>query len=203
MQHAASPIAPSLSSVAVPFLRRTVIELGPALIFFAAFSWQGIMVGTGAFMAAALISVAVTYAERRTFPITPIVTAFLVLCFGGLTLLFHESTYVKMQPTAANALYAAVLSGALLSGHNLLKRTFSPELHLDDAGWEKLTWRIVGYLVALALTNEFVRIEFSTETWIAFKTFVLAGLNFAFLLLQFPLLRAHWRPAPFVAVPRS
>lgn len=193
MQRIISSTSPSFGVVAVPFLRRTVVELGPALVFFAVFSWMGIVVGTAAFMAAASISVAVTYAERRTLPTTPLVTAVLVLCFGGLTLFFYESTYVKMQPTAANALYAAVLAGALLFGRNLLKRTFSPELNLDEAGWEKLAWRTVGYLVALAVANEFVRLEFSTNTWIAFKTFVLAGLNFVFVLLQFPLLRAHWK----------
>lgn len=174
--------------------RRGALELGPALVFFAVFSWKGIIAATAAFMAAALTSLGVTYIERRALPTVPVISTALVGCFGGLTLLLGDAFYVKLHPTVANGFYGAVLAGAKLRGRNLLRRAFSGELHLDRQGWDKLAWRAVAYLGALALANEVVRRSASTETWVVFKVFVILLLNVAFLAAQYRLFRRHWEP---------
>lgn len=181
-----------LGPVVAAFLRRFLIQIGPVLVFFAVFAWDGIVTGTAAFVAAALVSVTITAVRHRSVPTMTLVSAGLVACFGALTLVFGEAAYIQMQPTVANGLYAAVLGGGRLAGHDLLRRSFSPALRLDAEGWRILTWRLVAHLAALAVANELVRRGFSTGTWITFKALVVAGLDLGFAAAQIPLLRAHW-----------
>ena len=64
---------------------KLVLDIGPLILFFVANSKYGIYVATGAFMAAILVALAVSYAMTRHLAIMPIVTAVIVVIFGGLT----------------------------------------------------------------------------------------------------------------------
>ena len=188
--------APAAASVVRPLVKRSLIELGPVLVFFGSFLFAGILFATAAFMAAAVVSVAASWLERRALPTIPTVLAVIILVCGALTLALGEDDYIKVQPTVANGLFAVALAGGRLIGRDLLKRAFSPGLSLSERGWAALAWRSAAYLAALAVANELVWRSFTTETWMMFKTFAVVPLNLLFALAQLRLLRAHWvRPA--------
>ena len=65
-------------------LLKFALEMGPLVVFFVMNSRAGIYVGTGAFMAATVIALAVSYIMVRTIPIMPLVTA-AILFFGIMT----------------------------------------------------------------------------------------------------------------------
>ena len=82
-----------------PQIRRLALDLGPLLIFFAAFKYRGIFGATAAFMAAVLAALAIGYIlEKRISPM-PLFTAILVVIFGGLTLYLKNDVFIKMKPT--------------------------------------------------------------------------------------------------------
>src|SRR5689334_5696545 len=91
---------------------KLVLDIGPLILFFAVNAKIGIYAATGVFMAAVLIALAVSYALTRHIAIMPVVTAIVVLIFGGLTLVFHNDTFIKLKPTIIYALFA----GALFAG---------------------------------------------------------------------------------------
>ena len=64
-------------------------DLGPLVLFFFANSRYGIFTATATFMIAVLAVLAASYALTRHLPIMPVVTAIIVLVFGGLTLILH------------------------------------------------------------------------------------------------------------------
>ena len=74
---------------------KLVLDLGPLLVFFGANSRFGIFAATGAFMAAIVIALAISYALTRHLPIMPLITAIVVLVFGGLTLVLHDELFYK------------------------------------------------------------------------------------------------------------
>jgi len=173
-----------------PFLKMA-LDLGPLILFFFANSHYGIFVATATFMVAVLAALAVSYALTRQLPIMPVVTAIIVVVFGGLTLVLHDATFIKVKPTIIYALFGAVLIGGLVFNKPLLGVVFDSLFHLTAEGWRKLTLRWAIFFFALAILNEIVWRNTSTDVWVDFKVFGVVPLTFLFGALQIPLLRKY------------
>jgi intracellular septation protein len=175
-------------------LRRLVLDLGPLLIFFAAFKFLGIFGATAAFIVAVLVALMLSYLlERRLSPM-PLVTALLVVIFGGLTLYLRNEVFIKMKPTVLYGFFGAVLLGGLMFNRLFIKYVFAQAFELDEPGWKKLTVRWGVFFVCLAAINETVWRATSTATWVSFKVWVIIPLLFLFALAQTPLVIKHQRP---------
>jgi intracellular septation protein len=173
---------------------KLVLDLGPLLIFFAANSRFGIFAATGAFMAAVVIALAVAYALTRHLPIMPVVTAVVVVVFGGLTLLLHDELFIKVKPTIIYVLFGGVLLVGLGFGKSLLGLVFDSVFHLTEEGWRRLTLRWALFFLALAVANEIVWRTQTTDVWVSFKVFGVVPLTFLFAALQYPLLTKYAAP---------
>jgi intracellular septation protein len=172
-------------------LLKLVLDLGPLVLFFFANSRYGIFAATATFMVAVVAALAVSYAMTRRLPIMPVVTAIIVLVFGSLTLVLHDATFIKVKPTIIYALFGAVLLGGLYFNKPLLGVVFDSLFHLTEQGWRKLTWRWALFFFALAVLNEIVWRNFSTDVWVDFKVFGVVPLTFLFAASQAPLLKKY------------
>jgi intracellular septation protein len=185
---AEDPARPQLN----PILK-LVLDIGPLVLFFAANVRFGIFTATAAFMVAVLIVLAVAYAKTRRIEVMPLVTAVIVVIFGGLTLILHNDTFIKLKPTIIYALFGGTLVAGLLFGKSFLGILFNSVFDLTDEGWRKLTWRWAFFFFALAVLNEIVWRNFSTDFWVSFKLFGVVPLTFLFGALQYPLLTKYAR----------
>jgi len=173
------------------------LDLGPLAVFFIANARADIFVATGAFMVAILVSLVVTYSIERRLPLLPVVTALMVLAFGSLTLILNDETFIKLKPTIANVLIAAALFIGLAIGRPFLKVVLGTVFELDEEGWRKLTWRWAWFFLFLAVLNEIVWRNSSTDVWVNFKVFGIMPLTILFSLSQLPMLQRYKiEPAP-------
>jgi len=172
-------------------LLKLALDLGPLVLFFFANARYGIFVATATFMVAVLAALAVSYLLTRSLPIMPVVTAIVVLVFGGLTLFLHNDVFIKIKPTIIYALFGAVLLGGLFFGKSFLGVVFDSLFHLTDEGWRKLTLRWAIFFFVLAVLNEIVWRNTSTNVWVDFKVFGFLPLTFVFGALQYPLLKKY------------
>jgi intracellular septation protein len=194
-----------------PVLKLT-LELGPLLLFFFANSrptlfepWfkplipaavasgerAGIFYATAVFMVAIVAALIVSYALTRRLPVMALITAVVVVVFGGLTLLLQDELFIKLKPTIIYLLFAIVLFGGIVFRKPLLAMVFDQMFHLTEEGWRKLTLRWALFFLALAVLNEIVWRTQSTDTWVTFKVFGVVPLTFVFAALQYPLLMKH------------
>ena len=171
------------------------LDLGPLAVFFIANARADIFVATGAFMVAILVSLAVTYSIERRLPILPVVTAVMVLAFGSLTLILNDETFIKLKPTIANVLIAAALFLGLAIGKPFLKVVLGTVFELNNEGWRKLTWRWAWFFLFLAVLNEIVWRNTSSDVWVNFKVFGIMPLTILFSLSQLPMLQ-RYKTAP-------
>ena len=172
-------------------LVKTFLEFGPLVVFFAVNAKFGIFAATGTFMVLSTASLGISWILTRKVAMMPLVTAVFVLVFGGLTLWLNDATFIKIKPTLVYCLFAAILMGGYLFHRYFLENLFGAALRLDEAGWRIMTVRWSGFFIALALLNEYVWRNFSTDMWVNLKVFGFAPLTVGFALLQSGLIRRH------------
>jgi intracellular septation protein len=187
-------------------LLKLALELGPLVVFFfanargeqLAGSWPAlaslgdpIFIATALFMVATAVALSVSWVLTRTLPMMPLVSGVVVFVFGGLTLWLANDLFIKMKPTIVNTLFGVVLLGGLAFGKSLLGYVFDSAFQLDAEGWRKLTMRWGLFFLLLAVLNEIVWRNFSTDFWVAFKVWGIMPITLAFTLSQLPLIMRH------------
>jgi intracellular septation protein len=170
---------------------KLALDIGPLIFFFAANARFGIYAATASFMVAIVVALGVSYALTRHLPVMPLVTAILVLIFGGLTLVLHDELFIKVKPTIIYVLFAGALLGGLAFRKPLLGMVFDSVFNLTEEGWRKLTLRWAVFFLVLAVLNEIVWRTQTTDFWVSFKLFGVVPLTFLFGALQVPLITKY------------
>jgi intracellular septation protein len=172
-------------------LVKLLVDLGPLIAFFAAYAKAGIYWATGVLMAATVIALIVSRTMLGKFSPTPVITAALVVVFGGLTFWLEDPRFIMMKPTIINLFFATALIVGLYLGRPLLKMIMGEAVQLTDEGWKKLTLRWIFFFFALAIANEVVWRNFSEATWVSFKAWGILPLTLVFAFAQIGLIRRY------------
>lgn len=174
-----------------PQVIKLALELGPLVVFFVMNGRTNIFVATAWFMGAMVLSLLLSWIILRKIAVMPLVTGIVVLVFGGLTLWLQDDTFIKMKPTITNLLFGGVLLGGLLFGQSLLRYVFGDVYKLRPEGWWRLTLNWGIFFFILAVLNEVVWRNFSTDAWVAFKVWGIMPLTVIFSMTQVPLLNKY------------
>jgi intracellular septation protein len=174
-----------------PQIIKLVLEIGPLVVFFLTNARFEIYVGTAAFMAAMVISLALSWILLKRIAIMPLISGVLVLIFGGITLLLHDDTFIKLKPTVINTLFGVALIGGLFFKNSLLRYVFGDVYKLEDEGWRILTLRWGLFFLALAVVNEVVWRTQTTDFWVAFKVWANMPITILFAASQLPVLNKY------------
>lgn len=183
---------------------KQMLELGPPLLFFAAYlymrdetytigatDYDGFIVAAAVFVPILLVSIGILWKLTGRLSRMQVFTAVMVVVFGGLTVWFNDERFFKMKTTLVYGLIAAILGVGLLQGRSYLAWVMSEFLPMTHEGWMKLTWRLTAFFAALAAANEIVWRTMSTDAWVKIETFGFPALMFAFVWSQIVALRTY------------
>ena len=178
-------------------LLKMVLELGPIIIFFIGYGkikdqvfvisgreYEGFIVATALFIPLILTTTAILWALTGKLSKMQLMTALLVVIFGGLGIWFNDERFFKMKPTILYLAFSIILFVGLLRGKSLLAVIMAEVMPLKQEGWMILTRRLALFFFILAVSNELVWRLMSTDSWVSFKTFVLPLVLFAFFISQ-------------------
>jgi len=177
---------------------KLLIDLGPLLVFFLVNffaqvpSVLKIFVATGAFMIAMIV--AMLFSAIRYHRISPLLwfSGLMVVILGGLTIWLHNENFIKMKPTLYYVLVSGLLWFGLATGRPLLQRVLgSTYPGLDEIGWTKLTRNWAFFFAFMALLNEAVWRNSTTNFWVGFKLWGALPLTFLFAAANIPMLLRH------------
>ncbi len=183
---------------------KTVLEFGPILAFFVAYLWlkddvftiggrdyDGFIVVTAGFIPVFLLAMGALWALTGHLSKMQVVTAVLIVVFGGMSVWFNDPRFFKMKPTIIYLLFGGVLGFGLMRGQSYMQSLMDGVMPLTDEGWMILTKRICYFFLGLAVLNEIVWRSMSEETWVYFKTFGLTAAIFLFFMTQGALFRDY------------
>jgi len=171
-------------------LSKLAIDVGPLALFFVVWWRFDIFVGTGVFVAAVVVALLASYALTRRWPLMLVVSAVVVVVFGGLTLALHDKTFIMVKPTIIYALFGGVLLGGYVLDKPMLAVVFESVFHLTAEGWRKLTLRWAVFFLSLAVLNEIIWRTQTDKFW-GYSKLAVFALTFVFAALQYPLLMKH------------
>ena len=186
---------------------KLILEMGPLIIFFVCYynapipenliddldeaNLFKIIFATKIFVPAILVALFIGWFQTKKIAKMPLITAILVVVFGGLTIWLNNPIFIKMKPTLIYLIFSAILGYGLLKKKSYLKILMGSAIPMNEEGWLILSKRFVGFFVLLAFTNEIIWRFFSQDFWVNFKTFGLPILLIFFMALQFNLFNKY------------
>ena len=169
-------------------------DFGPLLAFFIIYykNDKDLVSAIPALIIATLIAICVIYMLEKRIPVLPLMGAILICLFGGLTIFFDNPIFIYLKPTIINLIFAfALFFGKVVLNKNFLKKLFESSIKLEEAGWDKLIIRWIGFFIFLAILNEVVWRTQTEEFWINFKVWGILPITFVFTAFQLPLIQKY------------
>jgi intracellular septation protein len=177
---------------------KLAIDIGPLLVFFLVNGFAPvpstfkIFYATGAFMIAMFVAMLVSQIRYRS--ISPILwfSGAMVLVLGGITIWLHDETFIKIKPTIYYTTVAVLLFFGLYTGRNLLKMVLGTAYPgLSERGWQLLTRNWALFFLAMAVVNEAVWRNSTTDFWVGFKLWGALPATLVFAFANIPMLMRH------------
>jgi len=170
---------------------RAAVDFG-ALVAFGVvfFATHDLLKATWAIVAGSAVALVVGLTVEKRLPPLPLIMGVFALVFGGLTLVTHDTQYLKME---GSFLYIALGLGLLIGGRmglNPLKELLGSALHMPLPAWRTLTLRYALFFLALGIANEAVR-RFGSDDLFAKWKIAKFVISLAFSFAQVPFVLKH------------
>ncbi len=176
---------------------KTALDLGPVLLFFVAYlrmkdetytiagtEYSGFIIVTALFVPLLLLSTTILWKLTGKLSRMQILTAFMVIFFGGLTIWFNDERFFKIKTTIVYSFFAVMLGIGLAFGKSWLEFVMDDLMPLKPEGWMILTKRLTIAFAVLAVANEIVWRTMSTDAWVKIETFGFPAALFVFFMAQ-------------------
>jgi intracellular septation protein len=187
-----------------------LLDLLPVIVFFVVFKvtgmfpeiaadqFQALMIATAALIVVTVTQSAWLWVRHRKVSRMQLITAGLVLVFGGLTLYLQDDLFIKLKPSMVYLLFAAAFLGSdLLTEQPVIRRMMENVVQMrEERLWSVLNTAWVVFFIALAALNIWVASNwyYDHELWVDFKLFGLMGLTLIFVIAQAIWLTRHAIP---------
>ncbi|HCX88356.1 MAG TPA: septation protein A [Gammaproteobacteria bacterium] len=184
---------------------KLLFDFFPLVLFFGTYKLYDIFAATLVAMAASLAQVVFVRVRHQRFETTHLVTLFVILLFGGMTLLFRDDVFIKWKPTIVNWIFAVIVLGSQFIGkQTVLQRLLGSQMQMPASIWKKVnvSWGLFFFISGLL--NLYVAFYFRThldeqirtDFWVNFKVFGLLGLTLAFSIVQMMMVARHISTKP-------
>jgi len=160
----------------------------PVLLFFIAFKVYGIYVATMVGIVATALQVIVTRLWKKKLDRKQLITFFVFVIFGGMTLYFHNPIFVKWKPSIIFWIFGTVFLLSHVFGKKVIIQRMMENMldgkSLPPVIWKRMNLSWAFFFLILGTVNIFIAYHFSTDAWVNFKFYGILGLLIVFSILQ-------------------
>jgi intracellular septation protein len=165
-----------------------LLDFLPVIAFFVTYKLtnNNMFAATGVIIVAVIVQTSIQWVRHRKVSTMALISAAMVLVFGGLTLAFHNETFIQWKVTAVYWLFAAVFLISHFFGKKpMVERMMGEVFAMERRLWLRLSWAWILFFAILGVVNLYVAYNYSKPTWVNFKLFGTLGLMVAFIAAQF------------------
>ncbi len=168
---------------------QALLDFFPVVVFFAVYLQSDMPTAVMAIMVAVIIQIAISWIWLRKVNKMTLISAGLVLGFGGISLALKNELVFMWKPTVLNWLFALVFLGSRYIGkktiiQRIMQAAAGDQFKLKADDWQSLNTMWVAFFVVSGAANIYVAYNFSEATWVNFKLFGLLGMTVIFMVLQ-------------------
>lgn len=167
------------------------VEFGPLVVFLITYKYSDILLATKLMILVTIFCLLLSYLIDKKISIPLLLSAFILILLGSITIFTGNPEYIKIKPTIVYVIFSAALYTAALKNKPLIKDILGNVINISDANWLILSKRFAFYFFAMAIINELVWRNFSTDTWVNFKVFGALPITCIFVGLQIPFIVRH------------
>lgn len=172
----------------------------PLIIFFSVYKLsnhpQPIIPATIFLVISSIIALIIAYILTKKIAKMPLISAILLGIFGGITIFSGNDIFIKLKPTLLNALFATILFIGYFMKKPLLGYLFEGAIEMSHKAWLSFSLRWAFLFSFLAILNEFIWRNFSTDFWVQFKVFGMLPISIIFALINIPFILKHSKNSP-------
>lgn len=131
------------------------------------------------------LQVLLTYALWKKIEKMHLMSFFLVLILGSLTVVLKDKSFIQWKPTVLNWLFALVFLGSHFIGQKpIIERFMDTKLELPKTIWTRLSYAWIGFFIFAGTANILVVFNFSLDFWVNFKFFGMLAITSLFIIAQ-------------------
>lgn len=166
------------------------LEILPSIIFlvvnFMSKSERPIIFATLSLIIATIIVIIAIYIIERKVSKMALISGVILTIFGGLTVFSGNDLFIKIKPTIVNIIFSIILIAGNFMRQPLLSKLLGNNLKMSDNNYRILSKRFAIFFIFLAIINEVIWRNFSTDFWVSFKVFGMFTLSIIFTISQTP-----------------
>lgn len=158
-----------------------LFEYLPLIVFFIFYKVFDLYWATGSLIVLSALQIILYMVQKKAVPKRNWIFFALILVFGGLTIFFHDDTFLKWKVTIINCFFGvALLFSRYVLANNIIKQFLQESMELPEPIWDKLNLSWAIFFFTSGGLNWYVAFNFAQETWVNFKVFGLTGLTLIF-----------------------
>jgi intracellular septation protein len=135
---------------------KLLFDLFPVILFFVAYKIHGIFAATAVAIVASLVQILIHYFRTKDFERTHIITFFMLLVFGGLTIYLRDPAFVMWKVSIINILFGLVFLGSMFIGNKtIIERMMGGQVSAPKALWRRINLIWSGLFFFIAALNAY------------------------------------------------
>lgn len=172
----------------------------PIILFFTVYKLSShpkpIIPATIYLVGATIIALTIAYIFTKKIAKMPLISAILLGIFGGITIFSGDDLFIKIKPTLLNGLFSMILFIGCFYKKPLLSYLFDGAIKMEKGHWLIFSRRWAFFFLFLAILNEIIWRNFSTDFWVQFKVFGMLPISIAFAMFNIPFILKYSNKSP-------
>lgn len=162
----------------------------PLIVFFSIFKLSNdenpLIKATLYMVITTFIALIISYIFAKKIPKVALFSATILGFFGLLTVMLEDDLFIKIKPTIINSLFAIILFYGYFKKKPMISYLLGEQIKISINAWLELSKRWALFFIFLAILNEIIWRNFTTDFWVSFKVFGMMPISLIFTLSQTP-----------------